>query len=302
MSSLSPDPTAIGNVSTPPFAVLPDPSQMFAIRALRLRAYAQSSAMAAYLDFVAGIVEAQHAILPGLPEPDRPDEETLARAASFEMPPLDRARLTLDETLETTFNRLFDACAQLPMPDTATNALARVMLADGARLTEMVGDVLAHALPVESLAEHVFVAAGLQVHFARLAAGLDAKKLVPVGDALCPCCGGPPVSSLIVEWPNAHGSRFCACALCGTLWNYVRIKCVSCGSTKGIGYQEIEGGPGTVKAETCDECRTYVKVLYQHKDTSMEPVADDIGTLSLDMIMRDGPYRRAAFNPFILGY
>ena len=302
MSSLSPDPTAIGNVSTPPFAVLPDPSQMFAIRALRLRAYAQSSAMAAYLDFVAGIVEAQHAILPGLPEPDRPDEETLARAASFEMPPLDRARLTLDETLETTFDRLFDACAQLPMPDTATNALARVMLADGAQITEMVGDVLAHALPVESLAEHVFVAAGLQVHFSRLAAGLDVKKLVPVGDALCPCCGGPPVSSLIVEWPNAHGSRFCACALCGTLWNYVRIKCVSCGSTKGIGYQEIEGGPGTVKAETCDECRTYVKVLYQHKDTSMEPVADDIGTLSLDMIMRDGPYRRAAFNPFILGY
>ncbi len=144
--------------------------------------------------------------------------------------------------------------------------------------------------------------AGLQVHFARLAAGLDPKRLVPVGDGVCPACGGPPVASLIVEWPNAHGNRFCACSLCSTLWNYVRIRCCSCGSTKGIGYQEIEDSPGTIKAETCDECRTYVKVMYQNKDVTIEPVADDIGTLALDLMMREGPYRRAAFNPFLLGY
>ena len=43
----------------------------------------------------------------------------------------------------------------------------------------------------------------------------------------------------------------------------MRIKCALCGSTKGIAYQELEGGPGTIKAETCDACRTYVKILYQ---------------------------------------
>ena len=57
-----------------------------------------------------------------------------------------------------------------------------------------------------------------------------------------------------------------------------------------------------MKAETCDECRTYVKVMYQNKDITIEAVADDIGTLALDMMMREGPYRRAAFNPFLLGY
>ena len=35
---------------------------------------------------------------------------------------------------------------------------------------------------------------------------------------------------------------------------------------RGIGYQEIEGGPGTIKAETCDKCHGWVKILQQHKE------------------------------------
>ncbi|MBS9477788.1 formate dehydrogenase accessory protein FdhE [Ancylobacter radicis] len=301
-ADLQPDPSVIGAVSTPPFAVLPDPSTLFAGRANRLRAYAAVSPMAPFLNFVAGIVDAQHAIVPALAPVVMPAPEAVERARSFEMPPLDRAGMTLDDTLEGTLEALFDAAAKLRMPPEAEAALTRVRLADGPLRAQMVRDVLAHDLPMETLAEHVYVAAGLQVHFARLAHGLDAKALVPVGDGVCPACGGPPVASLVVEWPNAHGNRFCACSLCSTLWNYVRIRCCSCGSTKGIGYQEIEGSPGTVKAETCDECRTYVKVLYQNKDVAIEPMADDTGSLGLDLMMRQGPYRRAAFNPFLLGY
>lgn len=301
-ADLQPDPTAIGDVSTPPFAVLPDPVTLFGIRAQRLKTYAAVSPLKPYLDFVAGLVEAQGAIVPALPPVELPDAAAIGRAASFEMPPLDRSGFKLDDTLETTLEAMFDASARVAMPAEAADALTRVRRADGAERAQMVRDVLAHDIPIETLAEHVYVAAALQVHFARLAAGLDAGKLVPVGDGVCPACGGPPVASLIVEWRNAHGNRFCVCSLCSTLWNYVRIRCCSCGSTKGIGYQEVEGSPGTVKAETCDECRTYVKVMYQNKDVTMEAVADDIGTLALDMMMREGPYRRAAFNPFLLGY
>lgn len=301
-ADLQPDPTAIGDVSTPPFAVLPDPATLFGVRAQRLKTYAAVSPLKPYLDFVAGLVEAQGAIVPALPPVELPERETMERATSFAMPPLDRTGFKLDDTLETTLEAMFDASARVAMPKEAADALTRVRRADGAERAQMVRDVLAHDMPIETLAEHVYVAAALQVHFARLAAGLDAEKLVPVGDGVCPACGGPPVASLIVEWKNAHGNRFCVCSLCSTLWNYVRIRCCSCGSTKGIGYQEIESSPGTVKAETCDECRTYVKVMYQNKDITIEAVADDIGTLALDMMMREGPYRRAAFNPFLLGY
>src|SRR5262249_59552853 len=115
-------------------------------------------------------------------------------------------------------------------------------------------------------------------------ARLDADRLVPVGDGACPVCGGPPVSSMVVGWNNAHGTRFCACGLCGTLWNYVRIKCVVCGDNGKITYQEIEGSDGNVKAETCGACHCYVKILQQHKDPDLDPVADDVATLGLDIL------------------
>jgi FdhE protein len=108
--------------------------------------------------------------------------------------------------------------------------------------------------------------------------------------------------SLVVGWEGAHGTRFCACALCGTLWNYVRIKCTLCGTTKGIAYQGIEGDAGTIKAETCESCRGYVKILHQHKDPALDPIADDVATLALDLLLRDAGLRRGAVNPFLLGY
>src|SRR5262249_56476613 len=96
----------------------------------------------------------------------------------------------------------------------------------------------------------VVVGAALGVYCAGVVARLDAGSLVSVGDGVCPACGGPPVASMVVGWFGAHGTRFCACATCATLWNYVRIKCTVCGSTKGISYEEVGGGPATRKAES----------------------------------------------------
>ena len=69
---ISPDPTAIGEVSTPPFAVLPDPSRLFGVRAVRFRALAEANELAPYLWFLAGLADAQHAIIKELPEASPP--------------------------------------------------------------------------------------------------------------------------------------------------------------------------------------------------------------------------------------
>ena len=192
--------------------------------------------------------------------------------------------------------------ATIDMPDAAREALDHVCGADAAARDAMVRAVLADAIPVETLADHVYVAAALQVHFARLAARLDADALVPIGNGVCPACGGAPVATTIVGWPGAHGTRFCTCSLCATQWHVVRIKCVLCDSTAGIAYQEVDGGPDSVKAETCESCHGYVKILHQHKNSQLEPVADDIATLGLDLLLREDGYRRGAVNPFLLGY
>lgn len=302
-SSLLPDPSVLTGVVTPPFARLPDPKTLFSERAYRFNALAEGHPLKPYLIFLRDLVWLQHELeQEGLPEPEMPEPATLARASEFGMPPLDRAAFEADGAFAAIFDRLMAGAREFEKPEAAAEALERAAKADRATRMEMAASVLDHAIPVEDMAAHVYVAAALQLHYARLAARLDKASLKPVGDGACPSCGGPPVASLVVGWPDAHGARYCACSLCGTLWNYVRVRCVTCGSTAGIGLQEVEGGPGTIKAETCDTCHTYVKVLYQQKDEQLEAVADDVGSLALDLLMRDGPYRRAAFNPFLLGY
>jgi FdhE protein len=296
------DPIPIGEIAAPPFVRLPDPPTLFATRSLRFRTLAETHQLGPYLLFLAALSECQHRIQKDLPEPDLPTADARARAREHAMPPLDRNRFTADAAFNATMDRLLPLAASIGMPDTAREALERVRGADATAGDAMVRAVLGDAIPVETLADHVYVAAALQVHFARLAARLDANALVPVGNGVCPACGGAPVASAIVGWQGAHGTRFCTCALCATQWHVVRIKCVLCDSTAGIAYQELEGGPDTVKAETCESCHGYVKILHQHKNPQLEPVADDIATLGLDLLLREGGYRRGAVNPFLLGY
>ena len=299
--SIEADPTAIGGVVTPPFARLPEPDALFLKRSLRLRAYAEQSDLKPFLLFLAGVADAQASILPLLPRVEPPDDEVLARARDNAMPPLDRSTLAPDAAFDATFEALFDAAAEVEQPEEARAALARIR-GDRALRDTCTRTVLAGERPETGLAEHAYAAAALQVHLARLAATLDPKSLVPVGTGACPCCGGPPVSSTVVGWMGADGARYCTCALCATMWNVVRVKCTLCDSTKGITYMGVDGGTDTVKAETCDACGRYVKILQGQKDMLVDAVADDIGSLGLDMLMQGTRYKRGAYDPFLLGY
>ena len=57
-----------------------------------------------------------------------------------------------------------------------------------------------------------------------------------------------------------------------------------------------------MQAETCEECHGYVKILHQRKYPQLDPVADDVATLGLDLLVREAGYRRGAINPYLLGY
>jgi len=291
-----------GTIAEPPFARLPDPTTLFSVRAERYRALADHHPLASYLLFLAALSDNQRRVQDGLAAPDMPKDDERERARSFGMPPLDRGRFIADGAFGATLDRLLGLAADIAMPDAARAALARSLTAGPAAREAMVRAVLADSIPIEALADHVFVAAALQVHFARRAAPLDGRRLVAVGAGACPACGAPPVASLVVGWPRAENARFCACSLCSTMWNYVRVKCTLCGSTKGITYREIEGGDGLVRAETCEGCRRYVKVLQQQRKPELDPVADDVATLALDLLVRELGYRRGALNPYLLGY
>ncbi|MBS0536064.1 MAG: formate dehydrogenase accessory protein FdhE [Proteobacteria bacterium] len=295
------EPIPIGEVAEPPFAHLPDPSTLFETRAARFRVLAEGHQLAPYLNFLAALSAAQHEVLGGLPAPEMPAADALALARQHGMPPLDRGKFTADPAFDETLEGLFGRATAIAMPEPAREALRRASGADAGERAAMVRAVLDDAIPVERLADHLFVAAALQVHFARLSARLDAKSLKEIGDGVCPACGGAPVASLVVGRAGAHNSRYCVCSLCATQWNYVRIKCAVCGSTKGISYQHVEHDK-QVRAETCDTCHSYVKIMQQIQNPALDPVADDVASLALDLMVRELGYRRGAVNPFMLGY
>lgn len=301
-SSPSPD-RILGEIANPPFVRLPDPTIHFRQRAQRFAVLSQSHDLASYLRFMAELAEAQHQCQDVLPEPQALAPEACARARAFAMPPIDRGKAMADPAFDATFERFLVLAVEIDMPVEARRALDRVRGLDAGARGALARDVLAEPAAPDALAERVYAAAALQVHFARLAARLDAGRLVPVGEGVCPACGGAPVCSVVVGWQGAHNTRFCVCSLCAALWHVVRIKCVLCGSTKGIAYHEIEGGPGAgVRAETCEACGRYVKILQQQADPALDPVADDVATLGLDLLVREAGYRRGAINPFLLGY
>ncbi|HRO11054.1 MAG TPA: formate dehydrogenase accessory protein FdhE [Amaricoccus sp.] len=296
------DPSAIGVIPKPPFARLPDPDAIFRRRAARYRKLADGHELAPFLRFLAGLAEAQHAAGEGLDPPAMPAPEALERAHRHAMPPLDRAGFVPGPETMVLIDRLLAALDGLEMPPNARAAVERVRGAGEAERGEMIANVLGDAVPFEAVAEHALVAAAMQVHFARAAAALDAGRLQAVGDGVCPACGGPPSASLVVGWTRNPGTRFCSCSTCGTLWNYVRAKCTLCGSTAKVSFREIDGAGGLVKAEVCETCHGYVKVLYQEREPELDPIADDVATLGLDLLVKELGFRRGAVNPFLIGY
>ena len=145
-----------------------------------------------------------------------------------------------------------------------------------------------------------FIMAALQVRLAQLAATLHEADMPLMQPAtVCPVCASEPVASVIRIGGQASGHRYLHCGGCGTDWHMVRVKCSHCESTKGVRYQGIEGGKDVVMAETCDECGTYRKIVNQEKDPMAEPLADDLASLMLDLLMGETKFQRASPNPLL---
>lgn len=295
--------TTIGEEAIPPVAVLPDPSSLFLNRSKRLTVLAPGHQLEPYLNFLAAVTRAQHDIQSDLPAVTLPSDELIARSIEHGMPPLPRSSFQSDEVAQITAIRLFERLAAAGLSTEAGAAIESLRAMAGHDIRIMLSGVFNKPAAQEEIAQRVFLLAALQVHFTRMAAKLDAERFRPSdNDGTCPTCGSPPVASTVVNWPKAHNTRFCTCSLCATMWYVVRVKCLLCSSTESVTFRQIDGERDTVKAETCDKCRGYVKILYQVKDPALEPVADDVATLGLDMLMVGEGWRRGGENLFLIGY
>jgi FdhE protein len=145
-----------------------------------------------------------------------------------------------------------------------------------------------------------FIGAALQAYWLHLVTtlGADAFGRLEVPH-LCPACGSVPIVSVVRSSASDHGLRYLTCSLCNTQWHAVRIKCVFCDTTKGIAYYGIEGGNAAVKAESCETCHGYLKILYMEKGPHMDALADDVASVALDVLMAEAGVSRRGRNFFL---
>ena len=298
-NEITPDPSRIGGVAEAPFVRLPAPATLFQSRAARLRALAPGHVLEAYLHFLAGVVQAQASAAALGPPPPVPLERAAARIAHG-FPPLAVEQVVGNPALARTLDHLLAELVLDGAPEAARQARLTLQAMPEPERLALAAELFGGAVPMDRIAESLFVAAALQVHLAGLAAQLDAKAVTPPEEGICPCCGGAPVASVVVGWTQASKARYCACSLCGTLWNYVRIKCTSCTATDGIAYQAIADQPGPVGIETCSTCHGYIKHMQQHEAPELDPLADDVASYALDLLARQAGFRRSGLNPLFL--
>jgi FdhE protein len=172
------------------------------------------------------------------------------------------------------------------LPPAACETIAGLQQTSETGLEEMADRILAGDLAIVSPQELPFVAAALQVYWVQMASALGEDAFGrPEQGGVCPVCGSFPISGIVSSAAAGQGLRYLCCSLCSSRWHMVRIKCSSCESTRGINHYTLEGSNGAVKAESCDDCNSYLKLLYLEKDRQMDAMADDLATLALDLLM-----------------
>ena len=279
-----------------PHARVPGGEFTFTDRARRLHALAASHALSGYLEFMARLVEAQahaaHALAGRVPVASA---DHVARCIEEGRPVYPALGWPRDPVWRQALDLIL---GRLATEEAASLAVRELGAAPPERIEEIAGHLLAGEFASVHPGQAPLVAAALQVYWNALASQLDASLFRPGGQAsgLCPACGSAPVASVVRIGGAEQGLRYLHCSLCDTEWHLTRVQCSNCSNTTDLGYFTVEGTDDAVKAEACDVCRSYLKQVYMTRAPEADPVADDLATLTLDMLMAERDYLRSGPN------
>jgi len=257
--------------------------------------------MAEWLRFMAHISRAQHIAATSIVPPPALDAASVDVAAAERRPPLAADSHDCHQAWREGLTVLLASLDRGSLPERLAAVVEGLHDSDADALDTLARDFLHGAVGSAEAAKVVLIAAALQVYFTLLASRLPAERVRLLPErGLCPCCGSTSVAGVITATGDTPGTRYLYCGLCSTAWNHVRAVCITCGGSGKVQLKAIEGGTDVVRAETCGDCETYSKVLYQAKDTRVDPFADDLATLGLDMLVSEAGFARHAPNPLLL--
>lgn len=271
----------------PPTLLLPH-GGLFSARAVRLRERSRGHSLGAWLGWLADLCDRQQALADALVQTATP------YAATPSQPFLAAQTPALFALARTQVRRLADLLARTD-----------------SRFDEAIGEDTLDATLREELAcangqgparewtpWHAVAAAALQVVWSHAASHLvmPGESVVAVSPGGCPCCGAAPVGSIILAGEGKAGLRYQECSLCASRWHVVRARCTLCTSDDAVSYLCLEGHHDAVQAEICTHCHGYTKVFSQLRDLHVDPTADDLATLALDVLVGEQGFGRGAPN------
>lgn len=321
---MSPEEIVARAVGETPYFLWPQPGSVFAERQMRLLQLSRDHPMGDFLAFIAALARVQQARLADFPPVPIPDAAALDRDARRGLPPLSATDWPRDAAWHEVLRQLV-AELQPHAPPGAQAALERLATADADFLERQADALLTGVMAGLDLGCAPIVAATLQVYWTHLVLQVQARHAgqgQPFGrlddQTICPCCGSRPTASVTRSAGDAPGQRYLHCSLCSMQWHMVRIKCSHCLGTTGLAYQSIElAGAGdatdedaeaasrraakaAIQAETCSDCGHYLKIMHTDRDPFVDACADDLGSLTLDLLVSETGMLRHGVNLMLL--
>ncbi|TYG33666.1 formate dehydrogenase accessory protein FdhE [Lonepinella koalarum] len=261
-------------------------------RAKRLRDLAKDHPFADYLEFVAKIVDTQLLILQENPL-IKPDDIT------SDVQPLNVKTWQRSSQWRDYLTALLNEIKPYAN-EQILGTIDWLEKASTDELEQLADKLLAQDYTNVGSDKAVFIWAALSLYWLQLTQYLSHNTRQESSEGLhyCPVCGSSPVAS-IIHFGTEQALRYLHCALCESEWNVVRAKCSNCDQSKALNYWLLDNEQSAVRSESCGECHSYLKILYQEKDPYVEPVADDLASLFLDIEMEDKGFARSGVNPFM---
>lgn len=288
-----------------PFVRSADRKQVFRRRADRLLQLSAGHPLEPFLMFMSALSNAQQDALDAIPETSAKLALNLAEHRKQGKPVHSVSDTALDplwqEALRSILTAIRDAA-----PEPTRIVIQDLQDTPPEKLDELARNLLSGETAMADPAKSPLLAAALQVYWTHLSTSLPLSDFGLIRSeqerhpGTCPVCGSRPDVGIVHAGGPEAGLRYLHCSMCESEWHLVRVKCSNCEATTGLSYLGLEGEDGAVKAESCSECNTYLKLLYKEKDLALDPVADDLASLALDLLMAEEDLLRSGSSLFFI--
>lgn len=301
-----------------PWLRLPDPSRHFPERQMRLRQLARGHVMEDFLSFQAEVAQAQQQALDKMDAVPLPSLDALAESRQENRPGLSVEHGQRDPAWHAALRHITGAVVEAA-PEASRAALQELQQASTETLEEQADALLGLGASQLELAHAPLIGAALQVYWLHMLSQLQQQHPELKADELfarpelathCPCCGSEPVASITRQQGAAMAQRYLHCALCGTEWHLQRSRCSHCMDGEKLAYQSLDlasspddeasvgarAAKAVIQAEECGKCRHYLKIMHTDRDPFVDPVADDLASIALDLLMADTGMTRHGHN------